>query len=69
MRFTKQNQREQKMLQNLSHQQVELALKWLDSPVQSPPPPELEDLTQVEWYLLDQMLQTLLKERDHSPVH
>ena len=60
---------EQQVLQNLSVLQVEKALAWLDSPVQSPPPPELETLTQVEWYLLDRMLQQLQIEKQHNPLH
>ena len=52
------------ILQNLSTQQLELAMSWLDSPVQSPPPEELESLTQVEWYLLDNLYQRLLKEKE-----
>ncbi len=57
------------MLQNLDTNQIELALKWLDSPVLSPPPQELESLTQMEWYLLDNLLQLLLKEKQNSQVH
>ena len=57
------------MLLSLSVLQVEKALRWLDSPVQSPPPEELESLSQVEWYLLDRMLQELLLEKEHSRLH
>ena len=57
------------MLDNLSHNQVELALEWLASPLLESPPKELLDLTQVEWFLLDRMLDQLMTERDHSPVH
>jgi hypothetical protein len=57
------------MLQNLSPEQVELALQWLDSPVLNPPPQELEHLSQVEWYLLDHLLQSLLKEKLLHPLH
>jgi hypothetical protein len=52
-------------LQELTNPQLEQALAWLDSPVQSPPP---LDLTQVEWYLLRQLLDQLLLEREHNPV-
>jgi hypothetical protein len=51
------------MLQELSNQQVEKALAWLASPVLEPPPQELEQLSQVEWYLLNQLLQSLLLEK------
>ena len=57
------------MLQDLSEEQLEQALAWLASPVQTYPPKGLEGLNQVEWYLLDNLLQNLLLERDHSPVH
>ena len=56
------------MLEQLSHQQVELALKWLDSPIKSPPPQELEHLNQMEWFLLQRMLDSLLSEKKASPL-
>ena len=56
------------MLDRLSPSQVELAFQWLDSPIQIPPPEELESLSQVEWFLLDRMLQGLLDEKQHSPL-
>ena len=46
------------MFANLSQNQVEKALAWLASPVQEPPPQELESLNQAEWYLLDRMLRS-----------
>ena len=69
MRITREKRKEQKMLQELTLQQVEQALQWLDSPVQSAPPQELEQLSQVEWYLLDKMLQELLLEKRFSSLH
>ena len=68
MRVPKQLQKERQMLERLSPQQVELAFQWLDSPVQSPPPQELESLSQMEWFLLDRMLQSLLKEKEENRV-
>jgi hypothetical protein len=59
-------QQERQVLSHLSVEQIEQALKWLDSPVQSPPPPELESLNQLEWYLLDKLLQQLLVEKESS---
>lgn len=56
------------MLERLSPQQVELAFQWLDSPIQSAPPPELESLSQMEWFLLDRMLQSLLQEKESQRV-
>jgi hypothetical protein len=55
-------------LQHLTNPQLEQALAWLDSPVQSAPPQELKELSQVEWYLLRQLLDQLLLEREHNPV-
>ena len=59
------NWREEKLkLDSLSPQQIEQAFKWLDSPVQCPPPQELESLSQADWFLLDNLLQRLLKEKE-----
>ena len=69
MHLRKLKTKEQQMLTNLSVEQVEQALQWLDSPVQSAPPQELEQLSQVEWYLLDQMLQNLILEKRFSSLH
>ena len=52
------------MLEHLSLPQVEKALVWLASPVQEPPPQELESLSQVEWFLLGRMLESLMSEKD-----
>ena len=57
------------MLNNLSLQQVELGLAWLASPIQDSPPQELESLGQMEWFLLDRMLQALETEKRLSRVH
>ena len=56
------------MLDNLSLNQVEQALAWLDDPIQTPPPEELESLSQMEWFLLDRMLQALMLEKRHNPL-
>jgi hypothetical protein len=56
------------MMQNLSNQQLEKAFKWLASPVQEPPPQELESLQQVEWFLLSRMLDGLMQEQQDSRV-
>jgi hypothetical protein len=56
------------MMQNLSNQQLEKAFKWLASPVQEPPPQELENLQQVEWFLLSRMLDGLMQEQQDSQV-
>ena len=56
------------MLDRLSNNQVEQALSWLASPVPTPPPQEVEHLSQVEWYLLNQMLHSLLAEKRSQPL-
>jgi hypothetical protein len=48
---------------------VELALEWLASPLLESPPEELLDLTQIEWFLLDRMLETLMLEKQRSHLH
>jgi hypothetical protein len=53
---------------NLSNQQLEKAFQWLASPVQEPPPKELESLQQVEWFLLSRMLDGLLQEQQSSQL-
>lgn len=65
----KPNEKAQSMPSQLSVPQIEQALKWLDSPVESPPPQELESLSQLEWYLLDKLLQELWREKASSRVH
>ena len=65
----KPNERAQSMPNQLSVPQIEQALEWLDSPVESPPPEGLEALSQVEWYLLDKLLQELWREKASSRVH
>ena len=56
------------MLMQLNQKQVEQALQWLASPVQEPPPEGLESLSQVEWFLLSRMLNSLLEEKDSNPL-
>ena len=57
------------MLDSLSQKQVELAFQYLNQPVLSHPPPlELQELNDLEWFLLERMLQKLLKEKDESPL-
>ena len=57
------------MLQDLSNKQFEKALEYLASPQVEPLPQPLKQLNQVEWYLLEQLLNNLLAEKDSSPVH
>ena len=68
MRLLQEKHKEKQMLDRLTPQQVEQAFQWLDSPVQTSPPQDLESLTQVEWFLLDRMLQGLLAEKEQNRV-
>ena len=57
------------MLQNLTQNQVESALQYLHlQPTSFPPPQELNHLNEMEWFLLDRMLQCLLREKDQQPL-
>jgi hypothetical protein len=49
--------------------QVEKALEGLACPVVSPPPKELSNLNELEWFLLSKMLSKLLEERESSSLH
>ena len=57
------------MLQDLSNPQLEQALSWLANPVDLSPPEPLKELSATEWYLLERLLESLMLEKDHSPVH
>ena len=58
-----------KMLQDLTQNQVESALQYLHlQPTSFPPPSDLKGLNEMEWFLLDRMLESLLKEKQHSQV-
>ena len=54
------------MLDNLTPQQVEQALAWLHSPVKEPPPQSLKHLNELEWFLLQRMLDHLLLDRGQT---
>ena len=60
--------KENGVLEKLSQNQVERALQWLASPVQEPPPQELESLNQAEWFLLSRLLENLLSEKERHPL-
>lgn len=66
--MSKPNSKALSEMRQLSLPQIEQALEWLDSPVQSPPPQELESLSQAEWLQLDRLLQALWKEKANSPL-
>ena len=57
------------MLQDLTHPQVEEALAWLANPLPMELPQPMKQLTEVEVFLLSRMLETLLDEKDNSPLH
>jgi hypothetical protein len=57
------------MLQDLSVNQMEQAFQWLESQMKQAPPQELQQLNEVEWMLLERMLQGLLMEKNCNPVH
>ena len=57
------------MLQDLNSSQLEQALAYLANPEVLQPPQPLKHLNQVEWFLLEQLLNNLLEEKQHSPVH
>ena len=61
--------KENQMLQDLSINQMEQAFQWLESPMKQAPPQELQRLNEVEWLLLERMLQGLLMEKNCNPVH
>ena len=55
-------------LNQLSQKQVEQALEWLEDPLPSAPPQDLEKLNQMEWFLLRRMLDSLLEEKQQNPL-
>ncbi len=57
------------MLQDLSKSQLEQALAYLVNPLSESPPEPLDQLNPLEWHLLQQLLSSLLEEKDSSPVH
>jgi len=60
--------KEKNVLQKLSLPQVERALAWLASPLPEPPPEDLQELNELEWFLLRRMLDSLLHEKEQNPV-
>jgi hypothetical protein len=60
--------KENNVLQNLSLPQVEKALAWLASPSPEPPPKDLQELNELEWFLLRRMLDSLLSEKEQNLV-
>ncbi len=55
-------------LLHLSPSQVEQAWKWLGDPSPEPPPKELQELSPLEWHLLDVLLRALMEEKALYPL-
>ena len=57
------------MLEHLSLKQVEQALNHLAHEQMEYLPEELQQLSPLDWLLLEQLLENLLKEKQYSRVH
>jgi len=55
-------------LVELSLSQLEQAFLWLASPERLAPPRELQELSQVEWFLVQKMLEGLQQEKEMYPL-
>lgn len=55
-------------LLHLNPQQVEKAWEWLGDPSPEPPPKELQELSPLEWHLLDVLLGCLMAEKRLHPL-
>ena len=58
-----------KSLENLSVVELELALQYLCLPQSLPPPEPLKSLNDLEWFVLEKLLEKLVEQRDQSPLH
>ena len=56
------------MLDNLTQPQIEQAMQHLVQPIKQPPPKDLQNLNEMEWFLLGRMLQSLMAEKLESPL-
>ena len=56
------------MLQELSKDQLEQALRFLAQPTLDSVPQSLKELNPLEWHLLQSLLDNLLEEQRHSPL-
>ena len=70
MRTFRRLRRKQELrsLVELSVSQLEQAFLWLASPEQLPPPRELQELSQMEWFLVQKMLEGLQQEKEMYPL-
>jgi hypothetical protein len=62
------SKRSKDVLENLSPHQVEKAFEWLEDPSPNPPPEDLLSLSQLEWFVLRKMLDSLWEEKKQSPL-
>jgi hypothetical protein len=60
--------KEKRMLDQLSKRVVDLAFQHLSKPIQEAPPPSLQNLNEMEWFLLDRMLAQILAEKESQPL-
>jgi hypothetical protein len=70
MRKPRRLLKEHQVLQDLSQEQLEQALKFLALPTPGLQhlPQGLEQLNLVEWHLLQKLLENLLEEKQHHPL-
>jgi hypothetical protein len=54
---------------HLSPEQLHQMWEFLVNPVLARPPKELEEVSELEWYLASRLLQDLQVEQEHSQVH
>ena len=66
MRQTQLQQKESQVLEKLSHRQVEQAFQVIAG--QQTSSDELNQLSSLEWLLLQQLLENLLLEKEHQPL-
>jgi hypothetical protein len=52
----------------MSVSQLEQAFLWLESPDSLPPPKELQELSQMEWFLVQKLLEGLQQEKEMYPL-
>ena len=56
------------LLENLPVPLLEKAFLHLCNPEESDPPKELHHLSQLEWVVVSQLLDSLMSEKQHHPV-
>jgi hypothetical protein len=56
------------VLQELSQNQLEQALRFLAQPTPDSVPQSLKELNLLEWHLLQSLLENLLEEKQRNPL-